>query len=73
MFLVTISKKIRFITIQEITDRKMTILNKEFDNTFRVYNQAVAQIQIIHVDHNFKLSNGATTARKGGQGTTAPP
>ena len=54
MFLIDISKKIKFITIQDITDRKITISNKEFDNTSRVYNQAVFQIQVIHVDPEFK-------------------
>ena len=54
MFLIDISKKIKFITIQDITDRNITISNKEFDNTSRVYNQAVFQIQGIHVDPEFK-------------------
>ena len=54
IFLVNISKNIKFITIQDITDRNITISNKEFDNTSRVYNQAVFQIQGIHVDPEFK-------------------
>ena len=36
MFLVTITKRIKFIVIQDIIDRKITILNKALDNTFRV-------------------------------------
>ena len=39
MFLVTISSRIIFVTVQDITDRKIPILNKSFDNTFRIYNQ----------------------------------
>ena len=41
MFLVSISNTIKFIMIQKITERKIPILNKVFDNTFVVYNHAV--------------------------------
>ena len=54
IFLITISKAIKSITIQEITERKIPVLNKSFDNKFRVYNQAGFQIQRIHVDPEFK-------------------
>ena len=54
MFLVKISKRIKFITIQEITDRNIPILNKAFNIAFRVYNQSVLQIQTIQVDTEFK-------------------
>ena len=50
MCLVTISKKVKFITIQDIKDSKIPILNKVFDDTFRVYNQEVLKTQSIHVD-----------------------
>ena len=40
--------------IQQITDRKIPILKKVFDNTFRVYNQSGFQIQIIHVYPEYK-------------------
>ena len=36
MFLVAISKRIICIAIQDIIDRNIPILNKAFDNTFRV-------------------------------------
>ena len=39
MFLVTVPNKVKSIMIQEITDMNITILNKSFDNTFRVYNE----------------------------------
>ena len=35
-FLLTISNKIRFIVIQDITDISIPILNQAFDKTFRV-------------------------------------
>ena len=35
-FLLTISNKIRFIVIQDITDINIPILNQAFDKTFRV-------------------------------------
>ena len=54
IFLVTISKTIKFITIQDITERKISILNKSFDNKFRVYYQAWFQIQMVHLDPKFK-------------------
>ena len=38
MFIITISKIIKFISVQDITDRNIPILNKAFDKTFRVYN-----------------------------------
>ena len=56
IFLITISKKIKFITTQEIKDRNITILNKSFDNKLRVYNQSGLQIQRIHVDPEFKTT-----------------
>ena len=45
IFPVTIFRKIGFILIQEITDRKITILYKLFDHVFKVYNQAGLHIQ----------------------------
>ena len=54
MFLITTSKRIKLIKIQDITDKKIPILNKAFDKKFRVYNQAGSQIQRIHVDPEFK-------------------
>ena len=38
IFLVAITKTIKLNIIQEITEREITILNKAFGNTFRVYN-----------------------------------
>ena len=40
----TTFKKTKFITIQEITKRKLPILIKLFYNTLRLYNQARFQI-----------------------------
>ena len=40
--------------IQEITERKIPILNKTFDNIFIVYNQAGLKIQRIYVFPEFK-------------------
>ena len=54
MFLVNISKIVKSITIQDITDRNIPILNKAFDIEFRVYNHVVLQIQMIRVDTEFK-------------------
>ena len=54
IFLITISKRIKFITIQDIIERKIPILNKASENTFRVYNQSGLQIQRIHADPKFK-------------------
>ena len=51
---ISIYKRIKFIAIQDIIDGNFLILNKSFDNTFRVYNQSVLQIQRIHVDTRFK-------------------
>ena len=54
IFTMAISKTIKFITIQEIKDSKILILNKAFGNTFRAYNQEGSQIQRIHVYPEFK-------------------
>ena len=54
MFLVYVSNKIIFVSIQEITDRKIPILNKAFGNTFRIYNQSGLQIQIMRMYTYFK-------------------
>ena len=54
MFHVTISNKIKFVIIQEITDRNIPILNKAFLNTSRVYNKSGLKIQKIHVNPEVK-------------------
>ena len=54
IFLLTTSKKIKLIEIQEITYRKIPLLNKAYDNTLRVYNQAGLNIQGINADPEFK-------------------
>ena len=54
MFLVVVSNTIRFIRIQEITEGNISIFNKTFNNTFRLFNQAGFQIQRKHVDTEFK-------------------
>ena len=50
----SISNRIKSVTTQDITDRKICILNKEFDNTLIIYNQTGLQIQTIHEDTEFK-------------------
>ena len=54
MFLITISNTIKFIAIQDITESEIHVLNKVFDNKFRIYNQAGFKIQRIHVDPELK-------------------
>ena len=54
IILVTITKRIKFVTIQDIAYTKITILNKAFDNIFRVYNQEGFQIQGIYIYPKFK-------------------
>ena len=55
MFLVTISRKIKFITIQSIETRKKSDLIKAFDNVFRIYNTANFRIAIIYANPEFKM------------------
>ena len=50
----SISNRIKSVTTQDITYRKITILNKEFDNTLIIYNQTGLQTQTIHEDTEFK-------------------
>ena len=47
-------RKFKFVTLQYVTEREITILDKAFDNTFRVWNQAGFNIQIINVDPGFE-------------------
>ena len=54
MFRVAISKTIELFMIKGIIDSKISILNKSFGNTIRVYNQAEFQIQRVRVDLGFK-------------------
>ena len=55
MFLVTVSKRIKYITIDPIpTCRKSNMLNAS-NNVFRIYNTAEFQIKTIHADPEFKI------------------
>ena len=54
MFLVTISKDLKFITIVPINARSKKLLCDAFDQTFRIYNSAGFQIARLHVDPEFK-------------------
>ena len=54
MFLVTISKNIKLITVEMIKDRTNDTLFKALDATFRVYNGAGYDILKIHADPEFR-------------------
>ena len=54
IFLTNICKTIKLIAIQDITEIKIHILSKSFDNKFRAYNKAGFKIKRIHVDTEFK-------------------
>ena len=58
-FLITISKKLKFITILPIASRSNDNLLEAFDQTFRVYNYDGFTIATLHVDPEFKLSEDA--------------
>ena len=55
IFLVMVSKNIKFITIQCILTRSKSLVCKAFDQTFRVYNKAGFKIDTIYVDPEFKV------------------
>ena len=55
MFLVTISKKIKYTTIDPIPSRHKSDMLNAFDNVFRIYNTAEFQIKMIHADPEFKI------------------
>ena len=54
MFLVTVSRKIKYVTIDPIPSRKKSDVIVAFDNVFRIYNQGNFQIKIVHADPEFK-------------------
>ena len=54
-FLTTISKRIKYRTIEFIEKRNEKVLNKGFDNVFRIYNKAGFRITELHVDPEFKF------------------
>ena len=47
-------RQLKFATIEDIIDKNITIINKAFDNTFRLNYQSGFQIQRVHVDPKFK-------------------
>ena len=53
-FLTTISKKIKFRTIEFIPKRTVENLYKAFDNVFRIYNASNYEIIELYVDPEFK-------------------
>ena len=55
MFLVTISKRIKYTTIDPIPSRRKSDMLNAFDNVFRIYNTAEFQIKMIHADPEFKI------------------
>ena len=55
IFLVTVSKNIKFITIKCIPSQSKSLLCEAFDQTFRVYNKAGFRIDTIYVDPEFKV------------------
>ena len=54
VFLVTVSRKIKYVTIDPIPTRKKSDVIVTFDNVFRIYNQGNFQIKIIHADPESK-------------------
>ena len=54
IFLLTLSKHIKFYTICHINDRTITSLCNAFDQTFRIYNAAGFTITHLHVDPEFE-------------------
>ena len=54
-FLITISKKLKFITIMPIASRSNDNPLEAFDQTFRVYNYNGFTIATLHVDPEFKF------------------
>ena len=56
-FLITISKRIKFITILPIASRSHKLLCEAFDQTFRVYNVYGFRIKSLHVDLEFETSH----------------
>ena len=54
IFLLTLSKHIKFYTICHISDRTISSLCDAFDQTFRIYNAAGFTITHLHVDPEFE-------------------
>ena len=54
-FLVTVSKRLKFVTITHIAKRSKALLCEAFDKTFRVYNKAGFRITKLHVDREFEV------------------
>ena len=54
MFLATVSKHLKFLTIVPIAQRSKKMLCDAFDQTFRVYNASGFRIASVHVDPEFK-------------------
>ena len=55
MFLVTISKNIKFMMAEPIEKRSKMLLYEAMDRVFRVYNKAGFNIKYLHVDPEFKF------------------
>ena len=53
-FLISISKKLKFIAIAAIASRSHEKLLEAFDQTFRVYNEYGFRIKELHVDPEFE-------------------
>ena len=61
MFLVTVSKNLKFLTIIPINERSKKLLCDGFDQTFRIYNKAGFRIASLHVDPEFKFLEDVMT------------
>ena len=55
VFLVTVSKHIKFHTIVPINNRNKLTLCEAFDQTFRVYNKGGFNIATLHIDPEFNI------------------
>ena len=58
-FLITISKKLKFVTVMPIASRNNDNLLEAFDQTFRVCNYNGFSIAALHVDLEFKFLEDA--------------
>ena len=54
-FFVTISKKIKYITIEHIKSRSKSSMDKAFDTVFQVYNKAGFRISKVYGDPEFEM------------------
>ena len=55
MFLITVSKRIKYITIDPIPLQSKSDMLNAFNNVFRIYNTAKFQIKTIHANPEFKM------------------